>query len=63
MSSKVAEKDSEIVSSQEQLQPSKPCEYYSGITLIALGIILVLGGLTIAGVCISQMRFPIFLIL
>lgn len=38
----------------EHLESSKPCQYYSAIVLIALGIIVVLGGLTIAGLYISN---------
>lgn len=56
--SNIKENNFETISLTEQLQ-SKPCEYYSGIVLIALGIILVLGGLTIAGLYISN-AFPHF---
>ncbi len=57
MPANIEEKSSEIVTAPKQLQSSKPCEYYSGITLLALGIILVLGGLTISGLHISN-AFP-----
>lgn len=53
-------KNPDTVFSGEQLQSSKPYEYYSSITLIALGIILVLGGLTVTGLYISNTSSPLF---